>query len=139
MTAEHSTELPAAGLGTSALAPHFDRIRHTARGRGSGRQPREAPAVVRDAELLSQQAHDAAGKPSAAVSADYNQATRLMQGDILPAVRNLTSSSESGVHRGDRQQVLCPVHARAHGPVRLVHIHPGAEHGQGGQQRRERR
>ena len=55
-------------------------------------------ALIADAELLSQQAHDAAGKPSAAVSADYNQATRLMQSDILPAVRNLTSSSESGLN-----------------------------------------
>ncbi len=55
-------------------------------------------ALIADAELLSQQAHDAAGKPSATVSADYNQATRLMQGDILPAVRNLTSSSESGLN-----------------------------------------
>ena len=54
-------------------------------------------ALIADAELLSQQAHDAAGKPSAAVSADYNQATRLMQGDILPAVSNLTSSGESGL------------------------------------------
>jgi hypothetical protein len=55
-------------------------------------------ALIADAELLSQQAHDAAGAPSAAVSADYNQATRLMQGDILPAVRNLTSSSASGLN-----------------------------------------
>ena len=55
-------------------------------------------ALIADAELLSQQAHDSAGKPSASVSADYNQATRLMQGDILPAVRNLTSSSESGLN-----------------------------------------
>ena len=55
-------------------------------------------ALIADAELLSQQAHDAAGKPSAAVSADYNQATRLMQSDILPAVRNLASSSESGLN-----------------------------------------
>ncbi len=54
-------------------------------------------ALIADAELLSQQARDAAGEPSAAVSADYNQATRLMQGDILPAVRNLTGSSESGL------------------------------------------
>jgi hypothetical protein len=55
-------------------------------------------ALIADAELLSQQAHDAAGKPSASVSADYNQATRLMQNDILPAVRNLTTSSESGLN-----------------------------------------
>jgi len=55
-------------------------------------------ALIADAELLSQQAHDAAGKPSAAVSADYNQATRLMQSDILPAVSNLTSSGESGLN-----------------------------------------
>ncbi len=55
-------------------------------------------ALTADAQLLSQQAHDAAGKPSATVSADYNQATRLMQGDILPAVRNLTGSSESGLN-----------------------------------------
>jgi hypothetical protein len=55
-------------------------------------------ALIADAELLSQQAHDAAGKPSAPVSADYNQATRLMQGEILPAVRNLTSSSASGLN-----------------------------------------
>ena len=41
-------------------------------------------ALIADAELLSQQAHDAAGRPSATVSADYNQATRLMQSDILP-------------------------------------------------------
>ena len=40
-------------------------------------------ALIADAELLSQQAHDPTGKPSAAVSADYNQATRLMQSDIL--------------------------------------------------------
>jgi hypothetical protein len=55
-------------------------------------------ALIADAELLSQQAHDAAGKPSSTVSADYNQATRLMQSDILPTVRNLTSSSESGLN-----------------------------------------
>ena len=55
-------------------------------------------ALIADAELLSQQAHDAAGKPSATVSADYNQATRLMQRDILPAIRNLTGSSESGLN-----------------------------------------
>jgi hypothetical protein len=54
-------------------------------------------ALIADAELLSQQAHDAAGEPSPAVSADYNQATGLMQGDILPAVRNITGSSESGL------------------------------------------
>lgn len=55
-------------------------------------------ALIADAELLSQQARDAAGRPSPAVSADYNQATALMQGDILPVVRNVTGSSESGLN-----------------------------------------
>jgi hypothetical protein len=58
----------------------------------------EYEALIADAELLSQQAHDAAGKPSPAVSSYYEQATSLMQSGILPAVSSLATSSQTGMN-----------------------------------------
>lgn len=56
-------------------------------------------ALIADAELLSQQAHDPTGKPSPDVSASYDDATRLMQTAILPQVSDLAASSQSGLNR----------------------------------------
>jgi hypothetical protein len=55
-------------------------------------------ALIADAELLSQQAHYAAGQPPSAVSAYYKQATDLMQTGILPQVSALTTSGDAGMN-----------------------------------------